>query len=210
MDPFRILLFILGSVIVVFIIGYMAYSGKTKRKVKGYRDEFHELVENTPDDDGTVSKVKIEKSSKPADKPQVEKTWADYYQINVVCRDHRAFTIDDLRRVFAAQGLVQGPHNIYYCTEGGQELFRVANLIKPGIFPPANDKADNWVTRGICVIMFMPKSTDALVRFEKALKVASEINESLDGLICAKDLTPINDTVLAEYRKQLQAFDAQK
>ena len=155
----------------------------------------------------SVSQVKTEEKKNPS--------WAKYYQFNIVSRDHRPFTFSQLRDVFLNEKLSIGKYDIVYYNDPvtGRELFRVSSMIKPGTFPKGitgNGEADpKWSTKGICVIMFMPEPGSAENRFNDIINHVRSINTSLDGLLCTKELRPMTDDVIAEYRSQMNAYDHQ-
>ena len=58
--------------------------------------------------------------------------------------------------------------------------------------------------------MFLTEPGKAEERFDRILNSINAISSSLDGLLCTKNLTPFTDDVIAEYRRQLNAYDHQK
>ena len=154
-----------------------------------------------------TSPVKAEENRSPA--------WAKYYQFNIVSRDHRPFTFSQLRDVFQNEKLSIGKYDIVYYNDPvtGRELFRVSSMIKPGTFPKGitgnGDAVPQWSTKGICVIMFMPEPGNAESRFNDIINHVKSINTSLDGLLCTKELRPMTDDVIDEYRSQMNAYDHQ-
>ncbi|MBQ8706678.1 MAG: hypothetical protein IJ523_01155 [Succinivibrionaceae bacterium] len=151
--------------------------------------------------------------SASGDRPQ--KAWAKYYQFNIVSRDHRPFTFAKLKEVFAAEKLAIGKYDIVYYNDPatGKELFRVSSMIKPGTFPKGITGAGvvegSWSTKGICVIMFMPEPGTAERRFDEIIRHVNSINTALDGLLCTRELRPMTDDVINEYRSQMKAYDRQ-
>ncbi len=142
--------------------------------------------------------------------------WAPYYQFNIVSRAHHPFTFERLKSVFAEEHLTVGEYDIVYYNDPktGKELFRVASMIKPGTFPKGICGADvpdhSWSTKGICVIMFMPSPGCAEANFNNIISHVRAINNSLDGLLCTNQLKPMTDEVIADYIKQMKAYDQQQ
>ena len=236
----RDVMFILGAIILVYIVGYMIYVSLRNRREQRYINEGHELASRLPADDGSVSKARklfrqdtreepgfdapvtstdtftLQKNDNQPDVKPVDKIWSNYYQFNIVSRDHRPFTFEQLKSVFMQQGMIYGKYDILYFYDkqnNGKELFRIGSMIKPGTFPKGitgQGPADpNWSTKGICVIMFLTEPGKAEERFDRILNSINAISSSLDGLLCTKNLTPFTDDVIAEYRRQLNAYDHQ-
>ncbi len=237
----REILFILVAIILVYIFGYVLYVNLKNRKEQRYINEGHELASRIPADDGSVGKARKLSKNEIREEPNfdtsitqsdvsvstlsqqvqptkapVEKIWSNYYQFNIVSRDHRPFTFEQLKTVFMQQGLVYGKFDILYFYDkqnGNSELFRIGSMIKPGTFPKGitgqGPSDPSWSTKGICIIMFLTKPGTAEERFNRILKHIDAISSSIDGLLCTKNLAPFTDDVIAEYRKQLQAYDRQ-
>lgn len=232
----REVLFIVVGIILVYIFGYIVYVNLKNRREQRYINEGRELASRIPDDDGTVGQVrKVSRSeireepsfnansvqSAPSEvvqqvKAPVEKIWSNYYQFNIVSRDHKPFTFDQLKSVFKDHGMVFGKFDILYYYDKQSpttELFRIGSMIKPGTFPKGitgQGPADtSWSTKGICVIMFLAEPGKAEARFNNILGHINSISSSLDGLLCTKNLSPLTDNVIDEYRKQLYAYDHQ-
>ena len=157
----------------------------------------------------SVSQVKTEEKKNPS--------WAKYYQFNIVSRDHRPFTFSQLRDVFLNEKLSIGKYDIVYYNDPatGKELFRVSSMIKPGTFPRAIAGNDNsyssssWSTKGISVIMFLPEKGSAETRFDQIIAHVRRLNTALDGLLCTRELRPLTDDVIEEYRSQMRSYDSQ-
>ena len=238
--------FIIGTILVMFVVFYMFYvSYSNKRKTTKLERDYSEFAKNLPDDDGTVGPVKIKSKKvdvvdeqtepKPAvpagslaeqNEPEAGVNdgtgakWAPFYQFNILARDHKPFTLAQLKEVFAKEKLTYGEFDVFYkydqqnANGKNPDIFRVGNLIKPGTFPPqlsvnysGTDANEDWSTKGICVIMFTPSSRIAENRFVMTLKFVENANNMLDGLVCTKDLKPMTDDIINSYREQLREHD---
>lgn len=227
----RTVLFLIGGVGILYLIFYViCHNIKNKKKIRMVK-EFSEMAAQMPDDDGTVGPVtiksvaptneqheQVQSSPKLADEPPVvQQTWKQHYQFNILARENKPFSLQLLRSVFAKSGLEFGKYNILYKNEvigeKKQEIFRVANLLKPGDFPVQVDPNshdstnDNWSTKGICIIMFTPKTKTAENKFVNTYKTIETMNMELDGLLCTDRLEPMTDEVVKQYRSELQQHD---
>ena len=236
--------FIIATILIVLIISYSCYTCfSNKLRTKKLERDYSEFARNLPDDDGTVGPVVVKrkqtsglidssepafdstgseksvKSDKDSDNAEKDAKWARFYQFNIIARDHKPFTLSQLREVFAQEKLTFGEFDVFYkydqqSSGKNQEIFRVGNLIKPGTFPQqvsinysGTESKDDWSTKGICVIMFTPNSRIAENRFVMTLKFVENANNILDGLICTKDLKPMTDEIINSYREQLREHD---
>lgn len=236
------IVFIIGAVLIAFIVFYMFYvQFSMKRKTRKLERDYSELVKTLPDDDGTVGPVTIKgkqnvdeyikqpanggnsfhqasASEQSKDKEQ-NQPWASWYQFNILARDHKPFTLAQLKEIFAKENLTFGEFDVFYkydqqSTGKNRDIFRVGNLIKPGSFPQqislnysGTEKADDWTTKGICVIMFTPSAKIAENRFVLTLKFVESVNSALDGILCTKDLKPMTQEIISTYRQQLREHD---
>jgi FtsZ-interacting cell division protein ZipA len=150
--------------------------------------------------------------------PEIKRqVWSRYYQFNIVSREQRPFTLERLREVFSSERLTLGKFDIVYYNDPatGKELFRVSSMIKPGTFPRAIAGNDNsyssssWSTKGISVIMFLPEKGSAETRFDQIIAHVRRLNTALDGLLCTRELRPLTDDVIEEYRSQMRSYDSQ-
>lgn len=206
MDSFKIASIIVAMLIFVAIVVYVLYSAKAKqRPIKGV-NEMQETP--SPAERNQEVEIKIEAPVQASEQQPEAKIWADYYQLFVVARGGETFSISDLRSVFSRIGLPQGQGGFYYCNDDGKQIFRIANLLKPGTFPAQSSSAEGWKTKGISLIMMMPKSERcALDMFEKTVIGAATISKCLGAVVCGNDMKPLTPEQIDEYRNQVKAFD---
>lgn len=206
MNSFKIVMLIVAMLIIASIAGYVIYSAKAKQRPNRGVNEMHE---DTPQPEYKQEvEIKIEEPVSAIEQETEKKGWADYYQLFVIARSGSSFSISDLRNVFSKIGLPQGQGGFYYCNDEGKQIFRIANLVKPGNFPAQSSSADGWKTKGISLIMMMPKSERcALDMLEKTIIGAATISKYLGAVVCGNDMKPLTPEQIDEYRSQVKAFD---
>lgn len=183
--------------------------------------EMEALVEDEPDDvlfERVHAQVDIEEFKKEESAyvdPIVDEDVLDELEdsevlvLNVIAKDGRVFTGDDLLEVLIASGLKFGDMNIFHKRLSKEHqstvIYSVANMLNPGTFDLNN--MDEFTTLGISFFLALPTAINNLDAFEQMLGVAQEIRDTLDGDLKDDNRNDMTGQTIEHYRQRIRDFE---
>ena len=124
--------------------------------------------------------------------------------IHVAAPGDRRFYGNDLKTLFKQHDYRYGDMSIYHCTLEGDQVFSIANIVKPGTFN--EDEMDSFETPGITLFMRLPIELDADVAFDFLIREATELAETLGGQLRDGDRNPLNQQTIQHMREDIQQY----
>ena len=132
--------------------------------------------------------------------------------LNVIAKDGRVFTGDDLLEVLITSGLKFGDMNIFHKRNSTEHqsaiIFSVANMLNPGTFDLNN--LDDFTTSGISFFLALPTAINNLDAFEQMLGVAQEIRDTLDGDLKDDHRNGMTGQTIEHYRQRIRDFELRR
>ena len=129
--------------------------------------------------------------------------------INVIAGEDREFNGRELWDFLHTAGLRLDKMKIFSKTEGdredGKPIFRVANIVNPGIFDA--DAIDDFSTPGIGMFMLLPAPINNMLAFEQMLAVARRLAEALDGRLLDHQRRELTARGIEQARRRIREFD---
>lgn len=134
-----------------------------------------------------------------------------YASLNVIANSEIGFSGRAIEQAAMRQGLQYGELNIFHLkntdTEGGRNLFSMANLFKPGDFDLS--KLDQLHTRGLTLFLNVPCVHRPVEVFDKMLETAKALCRQLDGELLDHERRYVGDQGLAAIRKHIETIASQ-
>lgn len=132
--------------------------------------------------------------------------------LNVHCSGNQPFVGTKLFDSMQQNGLLYGEMHIFHrhadLSGTGKVLFSVANMMQPGTLE--HDDPDSFTTKGISFFMTLPCFGDAEQNFKLMLKTAQQIADDMGGNVLDDGRNLMTPDRLAEYRKQIRDYKANK
>ena len=130
--------------------------------------------------------------------------------INVLARGDRRFNGSDLWAAFQRNGLTFGDMNIFHrlnpVTRTPQ--YSVANAIEPGTFDLSN--MESMRTPGACLFLRLPGPSEPAAVFDDMLRVARDIEQSLDGELKDENFSVLTGQTEEHYRQRIAEFSRKR
>ena len=130
--------------------------------------------------------------------------------INVLARGNGRFNGSDLWAAFQRNGLTFGDMNIFHrlnpVTRTPQ--YSVANAIEPGTFDLSN--MESMKTPGACLFLRLPGPTEPAAVFDDMLRVARDIEQSLDGELKDENFSVLTGQTEEHYRQRIAEFSRKR
>ncbi len=127
--------------------------------------------------------------------------------INIVARRPEGFAGTKLRGLAEAAGLGLAGDGLFHAVdEHGESAVTLGNL-EPALFVAENLKG--LTTRGLTFSLDVPRSRDGVATFERMLRMARRLAESLDGALVDDNRAPLTDNELAFIRRKIAEFQTQ-
>ena len=130
--------------------------------------------------------------------------------INVLARGNRRFNGSDLWAAFLRNGLTFGDMNIFHrlnpVTRTPQ--YSVANAIEPGTFDLSN--MESIKTPGACLFLRLPGPSEPAAVFDDMLRVARDIEQSLDGELKDENFSVLTGQTEEHYRQRIAEFSRKR
>ena len=130
--------------------------------------------------------------------------------INVLARGNRRFNGSDLWAAFQRNGLTFGDMNIFHrlnpVTRTPQ--YSVANAIEPGTFDLSN--MESMKTPGACLFLRLPGPSEPAAVFDDMLRVARDIEQSLDGELKDENFSVLTGQTEEHYRQRIAEFSRKR
>ena len=130
--------------------------------------------------------------------------------INVLARGNRRFNGSDLWAAFQRNGLTFGDMNIFHrlnpVTRTPQ--YSVANAIEPGTFDLSN--MESMQTPGACLFLRLPGPSEPAAVFDDMLRVARDIEQSLDGELKDENFSVLTGQTEEHYRQRIAEFSRKR
>lgn len=134
-----------------------------------------------------------------------------FASLNIIANSEVGFTGRAIEQAAMRQGLQYGELNIFHMknrgTEGGRNLFSLANLFKPGDFDLT--KLDQLHTRGLALFINVPCVHRPAEVFDKMAETAKALCRQLDGELLDHERRYISDQGLAGIRKHIENIETQ-
>ncbi len=131
--------------------------------------------------------------------------------VNVMSR-HEFFQGEALLDILLACGLRFGDMNIFHRHSdgkgGGELLFSLANIVKPGTFDL--DTMDEFSTPGVSLFMTLPLKADSLQSFELMLDAARRIAEGLNGELKDENRSVMTRQTIEHCRERIREFERRR
>lgn len=128
--------------------------------------------------------------------------------LHVAARKPSMFTGSALLRVFKGVELEHGEMRVFerIIDKDGrkQVLFRVANMVKPGVFDP--EGMQELTTSGVSLFMQLPGPIDGLLAFEAMLDCARELATRLGGNVLDESHSVLSAQTINHLREGIQEF----
>ena len=132
--------------------------------------------------------------------------------LNVMAKNGRVFSGDDLLHVLITSGLKFGEMNIFHRRlskeHQGKVIFSVANMLNPGTFDLNN--MDEFTTLGISFFLALPTAINNLDAFEQMLGVAQDIRDTLDGDLKDDHRNGMTAQTIEHYRQRVRDFELRR
>lgn len=130
--------------------------------------------------------------------------------INVLARGNRRFNGSDLWAAFQRNGLTFGDMNIFHrlnpVTRTPQ--YSVANAIEPGTFDLSD--MESMKTPGACLFLRLPGPSEPAAVFDDMLRVARDIEQSLDGELKDENFSVLTGQTEEHYRQRIAEFSRKR
>ena len=130
--------------------------------------------------------------------------------INVLARGNQRFNGSDLWAAFQRNGLTFGDMNIFHrlnpVTRTPQ--YSVANAIEPGTFDLSN--MESMKTPGACLFLRLPGPSEPAAVFDDMLRVARDIEQSLDGELKDENFSVLTGQTEEHYRQRIAEFSRKR
>lgn len=130
--------------------------------------------------------------------------------INVLAGGNRRFNGSDLWAAFQRNGLTFGDMNIFHrlnpVTRTPQ--YSVANAIEPGTFDLSN--MESMKTPGACLFLRLPGPSEPAAVFDDMLRVARDIEQSLDGELKDENFSVLTGQTEEHYRQRIAEFSRKR
>ncbi len=123
-------------------------------------------------------------------------------QISVAAPRNQPFRGPELLQVLSDLGFEYGEMEIFHYRRGGETLFSLASLVKPGTFPI--EAMADFHTPGVTLFMQPPLLKRPLEAFEIMVESCHTIAQRLGGSEWDERRQPLTAVRLAQWRRQLQ------
>ncbi len=150
--------------------------------------------------------------------PQEQEVHSDEFEqsevlvLNVMAKEGRVFSGDDLLQILITSGLKFGDMNIFHKRlskeHQGTVIFSVANMLNPGTFDLNN--MDEFTTLGISFFLALPTPINNLDAFEQMLGVAQEIRDTLGGDLKDDHRNGMTGQTIEHYRQRIRDFELRR
>lgn len=135
---------------------------------------------------------------------------AQVYSLNVVARDERGFSGDDVLRTLLGCGLRFGDMDFFHLTEIAEGTptiqFSVANMMQPGVFDL--EEMDALSTKGLMFFLTLPGPQDMTRAFDLMLQTAQTVAESLAGDVFDETRSVLTKQSVERVRQSIREFEA--
>ena len=126
--------------------------------------------------------------------------------VNVISNG-QPFAGTKIRALAESHGMVIGDDGAFHARdEEGRVLYSLCNL-EPGLF--AADEIRNLHTRGLTLVIDVPRVPNGVAAFDRMMQQATQIAETLDGTVVDDNRAPFGPDAAAMIRSQIQQFQAQ-
>jgi cell division protein ZipA len=116
---------------------------------------------------------------------------------------------DQIHAALHAQGLEFGARQIYHrldksAGDGGQPVFSVASLLKPGYLDPAQSKG--FTTPGLTVFMVLPGPVPPITAFQDMLATTQALARQLNAEVYDGKRRPLSTTAARALQAEVEAY----
>jgi cell division protein ZipA len=109
-----------------------------------------------------------------------------------------------LHDALQAQGLEYGARQIYHRLHGGEAVFSVASLLKPGHLDP--DAADSFATPGLTLFMILPGPVKPQDAIKDMLGTAERLAKALDAEVYDAKRKPLSPGAARNLQLEVEAW----
>jgi cell division protein ZipA len=162
--------------------------------------------------DGLVPSDAAQKTAEPAPDPGKlprNTTAPEVFMINVVARDPRGFSGDDILQILLACDLRFGDMSFFHRTEyaGGRGAiqFSVANMMQPGVFDI--DNMSDLSTPGLVFFLTLPGPDDMMQAFDYMLETARTVARNLGADVLDESRSVLTGQAIEHSRQQIRELE---
>ncbi|BCX88430.1 cell division protein ZipA [Methylomarinovum tepidoasis] len=156
----------------------------------------------TPDVDvADAEQAKAETAAEPTDETPPAKL-PEVIQLSIAAPKNQPFRGPELLQALTDLGLEYGEMEIFHYRRGGETLFSLASLVKPGTFPI--ERMEEFHTPGVTLFMQPPLLKRPLESFEIMVKTCHALAQRLGGSEWDDRRQPLTAVRLAQWRRQLK------
>jgi hypothetical protein len=126
--------------------------------------------------------------------------------INIISRDNSVFTGAKIRVLAETSGFKFGNDGLFhYCDENNATLFSLGNY-EPSPFLPDNIRT--LTTRGITLLLDVPKVANGEAAFGQMVHLAEVFKEALGGIMVDDNRALLSDSGIRKIKQQLSAIQS--
>jgi cell division protein ZipA len=141
--------------------------------------------------------------------PSVPAIPSEVLVLNVMAREGRAFSGDELLEALITAGLKFGDMNIFHKRIGpqgkGVAVFSVANILNPGTFDL--NTISEFSTVGVSLFMALPTPINNLEAFELMISTARNLQAQLDADLRDDHRNMLTAQTIEHYRQRIRDFE---
>ena len=206
MDDLRLILLLFGAGVILSIYAWSRFLNRP-RKSPGSPDSVTRHLEANEPDEGAIQQelARMEQVMSERDFEPVAAASERLLIISVVAPQGEVFSWDALYKGLQNNKLQYGEQEIYQrmAVTGGKPkaVFRVANLVKPGTFPPTD--MYNFSTPGITLFLQLPGPLDPVKAFDDFVYTAERLAVELGGELQDQKQCVITHQSLMQIRESI-------
>ena len=133
----------------------------------------------------------------------------EVFMLNVVARDSRGFSGEDILHILLACDLRFGDMSFFHRHEfeagRGAIQFSVANMMQPGIFHI--DNMSDFNTPGLVFFLTLPGPEDMMKAFDYMLETAQAVARNLEGDVLDESRSVLTRQTLEHCRQQIRDLE---
>lgn len=165
-----------------------------------------ELSTTVPRLEPTLTKASLKKETTNNANSSTQWDVDNYIILQLMAPKERPYRGYELIQTLTSTGFHYGKMNIFHFYSDPltkkELLFSLASAIEPGTFDL--DNTGEIVCPGLCLFMLIHKVKSALTAFDVMWDTAQILAQDLGGVLCDKQLQPIED--LTRYHSQLHVY----
>lgn len=112
-----------------------------------------------------------------------------------------------LHRALESQGLRYGAKHIYHRLAGGEPVFSVASLVKPGTLDP--QAAEGFATPGLSLFMVLPGPVKPIVALQDMITTAEALARAFDAEVFDGKKLPLTPESMRELQNEVDTWSRQ-